>query len=198
MKRFLLSLAVLAFAAPSASASFLVDDFEEPATGAHNSDGSTVALPTPPNFFAERTMDGSATSNLSVNSGGLAAAIQANESAWIEWTVPSEDAPFADLEFVNFNGTALINSTYDITLNGVSISGGPQTFDSGYFSTNGAMPSLTAGDELRLTFSVGAGGLAVFQADAIQANPEPASALLLGGLMFGGLCRFRRRRHAVC
>ena len=196
MKRFLLSMAVLAFAAQSASASFLIDDFEEPATGGHNSDGSIVALTTPPNFFAQRQMDGAASSNLSVSSGGLAAAIQAGESAWIEWTVPMEDTDFADLEFQNFNGTALLSTTYDITLNGTSISGGPQAFTGDFLPTVGS--SLTAGDALRITFSVGTGGLAVFQADGIQANPEPASALLLGGLMFGGVCRFRRRRHAAC
>jgi hypothetical protein len=190
-----ISVAVVLVNACSAHATFLVDDFEVPVSGAHESDGSTELLGSP-NFFGARQMDGDEISNLVINSGGLSGVLAANETAWIEWTLPAGSEEFTDLEFQNFAGTVLTDITYDVTLNGGSISGGAQTFDSAFLRTSTGF--INPGDVLRVTFEAGAAGFAVFRADGIQANPEPMSAGLLGLALFGGVCRHRRRRKQVC
>ncbi len=192
MKRLLLSLTVLALAAPSAHASFLIDDFDAPTTGFHNSDGTSEALSSPPNYFANRQMDGTDASNLVVNVSGISATFLTPQSAWIEWTTPIETRGFADLEFTDF-APGFSDVTYDVTLNGTSIGSGTLS-PTGLMKTSGAV--VNPGDALRITFT--SGSLGSFDAGGIQANPEPASALLLGSLMFGGICRFRRRRHTMC
>ena len=200
MKRLLLSLAVLALAAPAANASFLIDGFDEPTGGAsQSSNGSTEALNSPPNYFANRQMDGTSPSNLIVNVSGISGFIGGGQTAWIEWTTPIETRAFADLEFTDFV-LGFSDISYDVTLNGTSINrtGAAQALTAdGLLRTTGNV--VNPGDTLRVTFTGGAvGSLGSFDAGGIQANPEPASALLLGGLMFGGICRFRRRRHTMC
>jgi MYXO-CTERM domain-containing protein len=197
MSRLLCIASALVFLnATSASATFLIDDFEIPAAGSQDASGSTQAL-TAPNFFENRLLDGDAPVNLVISSGSIDGVFLANQTAFIEWSVPTTTpAPFASLEFENFVGTVLTDITYDVTLNGTSINGGPQAFTSGVLSTNAATIA-SAGDLLRVTFTTGATGFAVFAANGIQANPEPVSAGLLGLAMFGGICRHRRRRRSV-
>ena len=196
MTRLFLSLAVTIMFTQAANASILVDDFSLPDPGAHQSDGTTVSLNSPPNYFGFRQMDGTVNSNLEITTGSLSTVLAGGESAWMEWTVPSNTRSFSDLEYEDFIGTLLNDVSYNVTLNGSSVSGGSQALTSGILKT--AQTQVSTGDRLRVTFTAGAGGFGIFTSTAVRANPEPASALLLGSLLFGGLCRFRRRRHVVC
>lgn len=203
MKQLLLSLAVVALAAPAADASFLLDDFETPTVGAQIADGSTVALDTPPNFFGNRTVDGDVVSTMSINNGTMDGTLLAGESAFIEWTNPvfqptGPTAPwggaFAGLILDNYIETLVSDTTYNVTLNGASISGGEQVLSGsgGFLRADAGV--FAPGDVLRVTFNVAPGGVALFSAGSIVANPEPMSAGLFGLALFGGVCRHRRRR----
>lgn len=165
----------------------VLDDFEATGSGsAHNSDGSTVALCAPPNFFSDREMDGSANSNLIVNGGGISGVFLAGETAYIEWTNAIGTATFDDLLFENFVGKVLDNATYAISLNGSQI--GMGTFDSGMLDTDPS--TINPGDTLRITLTSGTGGFVVFNADGITvvppvdppANDNFASTFSLGNL----------------
>lgn len=193
MRTFATIALLAAMGATTARADFLIDNFDTPTQGAHNSDGTTLDIDSPPNFFSKRTNNGSATSNLSVTNSNLAAAIQGGESAYLEWSNSASTKTAAGrLILQNFNGTAVNGVSYNVTVNGNSISGGAQQMTNGHFFVSATNIGPT--DVLRITFSVATDGLAVFQGSGMIATPEPAAVSLLGLAMFGGACRYRRRR----
>lgn len=205
-----LTLAVGLLGAGAADASFIVDQLNVPAAGSHFSDGSSVVLPNPANYFTSRTMDDNtpgAPHQLTVSSGALSATLVGGDASFIEWTgagmlpigTAVASASFADLELVNFVEAGIPGSIfYDVLLNGVSITEGgvPRALlSNGLLKTDGASIA-SAADTLRINFT-GVGAIGIFTADAIQANPEPMSIGLLGLAMFGGIGRHRKRRRTV-
>lgn len=203
MLRVLSTLVIFGFTATSVQAGFLLDDFDVPAPGGSQNSG-TGGAPTgeslsAPNFFTdgntttdERFLLGSVNTNLVVANGDLSGVLSAGETAYIEWTNPSTvPRQFQTLEFLDYVPTLVNNATYDVTLNGTSIGSG--TLGTSPFLTTSLQTFNATTDELRVTFT--ATGLTIFRASGIQANPEPASAGLLGLLLLGGGVRHRRRRR---
>lgn len=184
-----------------AHASFIVDTFERPTSGTHQSDGTSVNINPPPagtaqNFFDTRMMNGDAATVLTVSNGGISGAFLPDQTAFIEWTNPTGTDTFSSLFLQDFVGPTVPGATYNVTRNGTSISGGDQAFDSDRLRVD-PNSQITSGDVLRVTFSVDTVPL-IFTAEGIQANPEPASATLLGLALFCGACRYRRRRRTIC
>lgn len=211
MLRTICALSVLAFVAQSADAGFLLDDFEAP-LGAPGQQSGTSGTPTgqslsAPNFFTDgnsatderfllgATVSGGMTlSSLEVVNGDLEVFLaNAGDVAYIEWTNPSAvPTTFAGLELIDYSPT-LVNADYDVTLNGTSIGSGAFSNTPGNFVLGTSQQTfLAAGDLLRITIT--ANGLTIFDAEEIRANPEPASAGLLGLLLLGGGVRYRRKR----
>lgn len=191
MTRLLATFVVAIALSSSCFADFVtVDDFAEPISGAHNSDGSAVFLNSPPNFFALRTLDGTAKSNISVTSGGMSASLVRNETAFIEWSLPSDYLAFDNLEFDTFDEVGLIGVTYTVDLGGTQIGSG--NFTSALLETDAA--TILPGDTLRLTFETGAAGFALFSANgiAVAAVPEPSSFMIIS-LIGVGIATVRRR-----